>query len=550
MAVGVLVCDCGETFGKTLQTDVLTEFARGIDGVKSVKVISCLPGKAERDQITAAIREMRTDRIVVVGASPGAANERFRGAMSSAGKNPHLLAMANVREQCGWVHGEGATEKAKGLIISAVARVKLMNPIPRREVVVTPHVLVIGGGLAGLETSRVLGDLGCDVTIVEREAHLGGRLGEISYLHQEGLHPEHLMRRLIDEVTACASVTVSTSTEVTKVTGQIGHFRVALSDGNKVQTRDFGAIVVASGTQVTSPVSEYGLPSDRFTTLLTLQKMIRTSNRLPKRIALILDMDQEDGSVLTGAALRTAVAIRERSSSEVFLLCRNMRVSEGPLESLYGRAREMGVVVFKMEERPEITLGDYTATFTFPDALSGKNVALACDLAAFGERVGPNTNLEDLGEILGVRSGPGQFLQEDNVWLSPTRSNREGIFLAGTCRGMMGVEATLVDAQAAAMEAYEVLAGGKLLFDADRAEVDADKCVLCLTCVRSCPMKAIEVDPERQVAQVMEEACRACGICAAECPAKAIELRGYTDAQLLAETDSSSLIHAAEFGAS
>ena len=69
----------------------------------------------------------------------------------------------------------------------------------------------------------------------------------------------------------------------------------------------------------------------------------------------------------------------------------------------------------------------------------------------------------------------------------------------------------------------------------DVMQVDPDKCVLCLTCVRSCPMRAIEVDWEREVAKVMEEACNACGICAAECPAKAIELRGYTDGQMTAE---------------
>jgi heterodisulfide reductase subunit A-like polyferredoxin len=515
----------------------LAEFAQAIEGVEGVQVHARLCGEAGQERISKGIREMGVDRVVVVGCSPDILEETIPGALKTEGFNSYLWAVANVREQCAWVHedAERATEKAKNLIAAAVARVKLLEPIVRKEVAVTPCVLVIGGGLAGLETSRVLGDVGCAVTLVEREKHLGGQLRKISYLYEEDLNPEDLVRGLVDRVTEAASVTVRTSTEVANVEGQIGHFRVSLSNGNGLQTMDFGTIVAATGLEAISPVGECGLPSDRFTTLLALQKIIRERGKLPKRIALILDMDREDGSVLTGAALRTAVAIRERSPSEVYLLCRNMRVAGDSLESLYAWARELGVVVFKMEEQPEIALGDYTATFSFKDVLSGSNIRLECDLAAFAERVGPNGDSGRLGEVLGVRLGPERFLQDDNVWLSPTDSNRKGIFLAGACRELMDVQRTLVDAQTAAMKAYEVLDGGKWVFDADKAEVDADKCVLCLTCVRSCPMRAIEVDWEREVAKVMEEACDGCGICAAECPAKAIELRGVTDAQVRAE---------------
>ena len=536
MDVGVFLCDCGGTLKERLRIKELAEFAHAIEGVEGVQVHTRLCGKAGRERIAAGIREMGVDCVVVVGCSPDILEETIRVALEAEGLNPYLWAVANVREQCAWVHEDAdrATKKAKGVIAAAVARVKLLEAIARREVAVTPRVLVIGGGLAGLETSRVLGDLGCAVTLVEREERLGGQLRKIPYLYED-LNPEDLVRGLVDRATECASVTVRTSTEVAKVEGQIGHFRVSLSNGNGVQTMDFGAIVAATGAEAISPVGEYELPPDRFTTLLALQKMIRSPEKLPKRIALILDMDREDGSVLTGAALRTAVEIRERSPSEVYLLCRNMRVAGDGLESLYALARELGVVVFKMEEQPEIVLGDYTAAFSFKDVLSGIKIQLECDLTAFSERVGPNGNSEQLGELLGVRLGPEHFLQDDNVWFSPTDSNRKGIFLAGACRGLMDVQRTLVDAQAAAMKAYELLAGGKWEFDADKAEVDPDKCVLCLTCVRSCPMLAIEVDWEREVAKVMEEACDGCGICAAECPAKAIELRGVTDAQVRAE---------------
>ena len=537
MGVGVFLCDCGGTLKDRLRMEALSEFAQTIEGVEGVQVQPRLCGKVGRERIAAGIREMGGDRVVVVGCSPDILEEAIRGALETEGLNPYLWAVANIREQCAWVHEDAdrATEKAKRLIAAAAARVKLLEPIARKEVPVTPHVLVIGGGLAGLETSRVLGDLGCAVTLVEREERLGGQLRKISYLYEEDLNPEDLVRGLVDRVTEHASVTVRTSMEVAKVEGQIGRFRVSLSNGNGVRTMDFGAIVTATGAEAVSPVGEYELPPDRFTTLLALQKMIQGQKKLPGRIALILDMDQEDGSVLTGAALRTAVVIRKRSPSEVYLLCRNMRVAGDALESLYALARELGVVVFKMEERPEIALGDYTAMFSFKDVLSGSNIRLECDLAAFAERVGPNGDSEQLGEVLGVRLGPEHYLQDDNVWLSPTDSNRKGIFLTGACRGLMDVQRTLVDAQTAAMKAYELLAGGKWVFDADKAEVDPDKCVLCLTCVRSCPMRAIEVDWEREVAKVMEEACNACGICAAECPAKAIELRGVTDAQMAAD---------------
>ena len=180
--VGVFVCDCGLNIAGAVDCGAVTDYAATLpDVVCSIrnKYTCADPGQNE---IKAAIAEHRLERVVVASCSPRQHEPTFRNCVREAGVNPYLMEMANLREHCSWVHAgdwDGATEKAKDLVASAVARARLLEPQEEMSVPVSRRVLIIGGGVAGIETALQLGDSGHKVTLVEREASIGGIMAQL-----------------------------------------------------------------------------------------------------------------------------------------------------------------------------------------------------------------------------------------------------------------------------------------------------------------------------------------------------------------------------------
>lgn len=180
--VGVFVCDCGLNIAGTVDTAAVSEFAKGLPDVACVvrnKYTCADPGQNE---IQRAIRDQRLNRVVVASCTPRQHEPTFRQCVRDAGLNPYLMEMANLREHCSWVHGTdraGATRKAKDLVAGAVARARLLDPQEELSVPVTRRALVIGGGVAGIEAALELADAGHHVTLVEKEASIGGIMAQL-----------------------------------------------------------------------------------------------------------------------------------------------------------------------------------------------------------------------------------------------------------------------------------------------------------------------------------------------------------------------------------
>jgi heterodisulfide reductase subunit A-like polyferredoxin len=135
-------------------------------------------------------------------------------------------------------------------------------------------------------------------------------------------------------------------------------------------------------------------------------------------------------------------------------------------------------------------------------------------------------------EATGMDTDPFGLLQENNIHLFPGETNRRGVYVAGAARGTFYIPDIIQEAKAVAESVHLLLSQGSITVEMSNATVDTDKCVLCLTCIRSCPYKAMYIDHEKGAAQSVAEACMRCGICAGECPAKAIELPVYSDSLL------------------
>ena len=182
LRIGVFICDCGLNIAGAVDTANVTEWARTLPDVVCAiqnKYTCADPGQNE---IKNAVREHRLNRVVVASCTPRQHEPTFRQCVLEAGLNPYLMEMANLREHCSWVHPgdlEGATAKAMDLVASAVARARFLHPQEEMTVPVTRRALVIGGGVAGIEAALELADAGHPVTLVEKEASIGGIMAQL-----------------------------------------------------------------------------------------------------------------------------------------------------------------------------------------------------------------------------------------------------------------------------------------------------------------------------------------------------------------------------------
>jgi heterodisulfide reductase subunit A len=182
LRIGVFVCDCGLNIAGAVDCGAVLEYAKTLPDVACAvrnKYTCADPGQNE---IKDAIRQFNLNRVVVASCTPRQHEPTFRQCVYEAGLNPYLMEMANLREHCSWVHpGEwdAATQKAMDLVASAVARSRFLQPQEEMSVPVTKRALVIGGGVSGIEAAIELADQGHDVTLVEKQASIGGIMAQL-----------------------------------------------------------------------------------------------------------------------------------------------------------------------------------------------------------------------------------------------------------------------------------------------------------------------------------------------------------------------------------
>lgn len=177
--IGVFVCWCGSNIGAVVDIPRVVEAVSKFPGVAYATDYKYMCSEPGQETIIQAVREYRLDRVVVASCSPRLHEATFRKTLARAGLNPYLLEMANIREQCAWVHQrepEKATQKAIELIRRAVSKVSKLEPLFESIIPVTKRALVIGGGIAGIQTALDIADAGYQVILVEREPTIGGKM--------------------------------------------------------------------------------------------------------------------------------------------------------------------------------------------------------------------------------------------------------------------------------------------------------------------------------------------------------------------------------------
>jgi len=228
--IGVFVCWCGENIARTVDVDQVTEAAKGFPGVRCVanyKYICSDPGQAI---IRERIEAEKLEGVVVASCSPHMHLKTFRAAAEAAGLNPYLVEMANIREQCSWVHHdkEKATAKAIELIRLSVAKVLRNRPLDAIRVPLTKRVLIVGGGVAGIQAALDVANAGFAVVLVERDPSIGGKMAGLSETFPTLDCSQCILTPRMVEVGQHPNITLHTYSEVEAVDGFVGNFEVTV----------------------------------------------------------------------------------------------------------------------------------------------------------------------------------------------------------------------------------------------------------------------------------------------------------------------------------
>ena len=178
---GVYICHCGTNIAPKVNVEEVAEFAQGLDSVVVARHYEFMCSDPGQDLIIQDIGELGLNRVVVASCSPRMHEITFRKACEKAGLNGYLMEMANIRDQCSWVTEDprAATVKAKALVSAAVYRVMYHEPLEIKEVPVNPNVLVVGGGIAGIQAALEIADGEHRVYLVEREPSIGGHMAQL-----------------------------------------------------------------------------------------------------------------------------------------------------------------------------------------------------------------------------------------------------------------------------------------------------------------------------------------------------------------------------------
>ena len=262
MKVGVYICNCGGNISDTVDVEKVKEAVAKFKGVKAAETYISMCSFPGQEMMKREIKGQGLNRIVVASCSPRMHLDTFGRTLESAGLNKYFLDMANIREQCSWVHddAEAATFKAIDLIRGAVARAHYLEPLETKSIPVNRNVLVIGGGIAGIIASLELADKGLQVYLVERSPSIGGHMAQLSKTFPTMDCSQCILTPRMVDVAQHPNIKLITLAEVTAVEGSPGNYRVLVTKRSRYvdESKCTGCSKCAEVCPVTMP-SEYEL---------------------------------------------------------------------------------------------------------------------------------------------------------------------------------------------------------------------------------------------------------------------------------------------------
>lgn len=550
--IGVFVCNCGINIGGVADVPSVREYAKTLPNVIHAEDNLFTCSQDTQENIKKVILEKGINRVVVASCSSRTHEPLFQETIREIGLNPYLFEMANIRDQNTWVHMKSpqrATEKAKDLVRMAVAKAALLESLPQVTLDVTQAVLVVGGGIAGLEAALGVARQGFDAFLVERSNELGGMAIGLNETWQgEPVLP--YVRQLIEDVKNNKRIKIFLETEIGHVTGTIGNFTTTLkSTNNPLDTKviNHGAAILATGGKEYKPHEYLYGKNPKILTHFDLDAAVRNNNKALKdsKIAVFI---QCVGSrteerpycsrVCCTHSIKSALILKKiNPEMQIFIIYRDIR-TYGFREDLYKEARQQGIRFIRYnKDNPPVLYSDnqQDLKLTVKDHILQRPIEMNPDLVVLAAAILPNEN-KALFEHFKVPVNSDGFLVEAHAKLRPVDFASEGLFLAGIAHYPKSIDESIAQARAAVSRVMKIVSKNKIEVGSVIATVNPDRCAACLTCVRTCPYGVPRVG-EEGYAVIEPSDCHGCGCCVSECPGKAITLKHFTDDQINAKTD-------------
>ena len=547
--VGVLVCHCGTNIAGVVDIQKVLDYVKTLPHVIFATDFMFTCSTETQQAIVELIKEQRLNRVVVAACSPKTHEPLFQDTLREAGLNPYLFELANIRDQCSWVHGnepEKATEKSKELIRASVSRAVQLEPLYESSYRVVNKGLVIGGGVAGMTAALTIADQGFHVHLVEKSDQLGGFARNLKFT-LEGNSPASLIRYLTERVTHHPKISVYLKSRLISHAGHLGAFNGTVEKQGESTKIQYGAVIAATGGRAYKPTEYLYAQDERILTQVEFAKRLMEDpswTRRLKRIVMIQCVGSRESDfpycsrVCCAAAVKNSIKLKEMNpGAQIVVLYRDVRTF-GFKELYYLKARQKGVLFFRYipEDKPEVYDENGRMIVDFTDRSSHQNFRVEPDLVILSSGIRPDEGAKQIARLLKLSTTDEGFFLEAHVKLKPVEFATSGVFLTGLAHSPRFIEETVTMAKSAGQQAMKIICKEKLTTSAAVAVVQPDICAACLVCVRVCPYGAPFIN-EEGVSQIPPSACMGCGICASECPANAIMLKHWTDDQVVAKID-------------
>ena len=561
--VGVYVCNCGTNIAKMVDCDAVSEYAKTQPGVVVCKAYKYMCSNPGQEMIVKDVQELKLDRVVVAACSPRMHEPTFRSAIEKGGLNPYFFEMANIREQCSWVHEsrEQATDKAKALTCAAIRRVQHHEPFEKQSVPMNPTTLVIGGGIAGLTAALELADAEQPVFLVEKDDHLGGNVARIDLTSPYLDSARDLLTERITHVTKHPKITVLLNSEVESISGYIGNFKADLKTaGGASRQIEMGSIIVCTGFQEfdASKAARFGygkLPN--VVTSYDLEKMLRTGRvqtrdgRAPKYVTIINcvgsrseEFNRYCSRVCCMTALKYGNEIRSAVPNvRITNLYTDMNAFGKGCEDFYMRSAEKEAVFMMYDKHNPPTVSaagrkdDFGLLVKVDEKLSGEEVEVPADLVVLMVGMQARDDSAKVARLVNISRDKDGWFIESHPKLDPVSTTTDGVFIAGACSSPKDIPETVAQARATTARILAKICQGMIWVEPVYAEIDENACSGCRMCNELCPYSAIEYDPVKKRSHIISVMCKACGTCVAACPSGAIKARHFTDQQIFEQIE-------------
>ena len=545
--VGVFVCNCGVNIGGVVRVPEVAAYAKTLHSVAYVEENLFTCSQDTQEKMSEVIKEHGLNRIVVAACSPRTHETLFQETLTQAGLNKYLFEMANIRNQCSWVHTndpDAATEKAKDLVRMAVAKTVRLYPLEEVNLDVTRAGLVIGGGLAGMTAALGLADQGFPVHLVEKKEALGGH-GQCLLETWQGEDTKAYTAELIQTVEDHPLVSVHLQSSVVEAEGFVGNFRSTIRTGEESEAVEHGAVIIAVGAHQLRP-NEYhfGRHPNIFVSA-DLDRMVAGDPAKFKEVkgaVFIQCVGSREpqrpycSKVCCTHSIQSALRLRALNSDmEIFVLFRDIR-TYGRREDIYREARSKGITFIRycLEEKPRVDVEDNRLKVTVIDQMLQIPIRIETDIIVLASAIVPPADGKLLSSMYKLTINDEGFFQEAHAKLRPVDFATDGVYMAGLAHGPKPVEESIAQAQAAVARAAALLAAKTICTSAVTAYSDSAFCSGCGVCVDVCPFGAASLDAKTGTAQINPAQCKGCGLCVASCRSGALNLKGFDQAQTFA----------------